>query len=227
MMDIPLKAVLLGSEPVEAGERELIEKVFGVRAFSWYGHSEQVILAGECEKTTVYHHFPDYGIVELIDGQGEPVVKEGDSGELVGTGLYNRSMPLIRYRTGDRARLRDWHCECGRCHDRFGQVEGRWEKAYLIGRSGAKISLSSMNVHGPEFDRVGRYQYYQEQPGVMDLRVVVLPGFSENDMAAIRALYAGKTGSELRIDIKVVDDIPLTQRGKFLRLIQAIPKLHE
>ncbi|HEY2787281.1 MAG TPA: hypothetical protein VGJ05_20145, partial [Fimbriiglobus sp.] len=42
-----LHAVLLGSESLYPDQRELIERAFGTRAYSWYGHSERVILAGE------------------------------------------------------------------------------------------------------------------------------------------------------------------------------------
>jgi phenylacetate-CoA ligase len=218
-----LKAVLLGSEEVYPEQRAAIEKAFGARAFSWYGHSERVILAGECEKACAYHHFPDYGILEIIGDSGEPVLAEGESGELVGTGLLNRSLPLIRYRTDDRAKRLDCQCVCGRNFERFDNVEGHRKQEFIIGKGGGRMSLASLNIHGPALERVARFQYYQNKIGHMDLRLVVLPGFGEADAAAIKKAFANKLEDELTVRIDVVDDIPLTGRGKLRRLIQEIP----
>ncbi|HEX8184221.1 MAG TPA: phenylacetate--CoA ligase family protein, partial [Blastocatellia bacterium] len=40
------QAILASSENLYAGQRELIESFFGARLFSWYGHTEDLILAG-------------------------------------------------------------------------------------------------------------------------------------------------------------------------------------
>ena len=88
-------------------------------------------------------------------------VGEGEKGEIVGTGLLNRSLPLIRYRTGDRARRLSNSCKCGRSFERFDEVEGRWKQEFVIGRSGSRISVAALNVHGSVMDRVARYQYRQ------------------------------------------------------------------
>jgi len=81
-----IRAALLGSEGASVAQRERIERVFRTRVYSWYGHSERVVLAGECEKSNAYHHFPDYGILEIIDDHGNFCEKEGARGEIVGTG---------------------------------------------------------------------------------------------------------------------------------------------
>ncbi|MEG3055653.1 MAG: hypothetical protein RQM90_06010 [Methanoculleus sp.] len=60
-----VKAVLCGSENLYPWQRDLLAEAFGCRVFSWYGNSEQTVLAGECEESTHYHIFPEYGVVEL------------------------------------------------------------------------------------------------------------------------------------------------------------------
>ncbi len=214
------KAVLLGSEGCFPAQRQRIEAAFGTRAYSWYGHSERLILAGECECEATYHHFPDYGVLEIIDDNGRACNDEGDRGELVGTGLLNYSMPLIRYRTGDYARRRAPECACGRMWDRFDQVEGRWRQDMIIGRNGARISLAALNMHGALFERVVRYQYYQEKMGVCQIKVLPAPGFAEDDRLQIQQSYQQKVGNEVEINVICVDEIPLTARGK-LRLLDS------
>lgn len=220
---IRVRAVLLGSEALEAGQRELIEQALGGRVFSWYGHSERVVLGGECEDSRAYHHFPDYGVMEIVREDGEVVTQPGESGELVGTGLFNRSLPLIRYRTGDRARLLDWRCGCGLAFDRFDNVEGRWLQEYVVGKHGSRISVAALNTHGPFFARVVRYQYYQRVRGAMEIRVMVTSDFGDDDLGAMKAAYLRKVGDELAIQVRVVDEIPLTGSGKLRRLVQELP----
>ncbi|NOQ50959.1 MAG: phenylacetate--CoA ligase family protein, partial [Desulfuromonadaceae bacterium] len=173
---------------------------------------------GECEKNDTYHHFPDYGVLEIIDDHGNSCDREGERGEIVGTGLFNRCMPLIRYRTGDYATRLDSKCECGRNWDRFSDVEGRRKQDMVIGKSGTRISMAALNMHGPLFEQVVRHQFYQDKPGVCVLRVIVAPNFTERDHRAIERAYENKVGEEVQFKIKVVDEIPLTARGKLKML---------
>lgn len=213
-------AALLISEGINWQQRQRIEKAFRTRVFSFYGHTERVIMGGECEKTTTYHHFPDYGILEIIGSNGHQCSKPGERGELVGTGFLNKSLPLIRYRTGDQATRLDPHCECGRCWDRFTDVEGRWKQDMIVGRTGSRVSITALNMHGPLFEKVIRYQYFQENAGTCILRVVVSPEFKEKDRAAIETAYRNKVGDEILFKVQIVSEIPLTARGK-LKLLES------
>ncbi len=215
-----IRAILLGSEGPLPGQRERIEKVFRTRVFSWYGHSERLILAGECEQTDTYHQFPDYGLLEIVDDNGAPCDSQGERGELVGTGFLNRSMPLIRYRSGDYATRLEPRCKCGRHWDRFAEVEGRWKQDMVIGHNGANISTSALNMHGPIFDKIVRYQYFQGRAGYCEIRLMVAPAFSETDRLVIEKAYQNKVGQELTFTARVVEDIPLTARGK-LKLLES------
>ena len=209
-----INAALLGSEGASMAQRERIERAFRTRVYSWYGHSERVILAGECEKNSTYHEFPDYGILEIIDDGGKPCDRAGERGEIVGTGLFNRCMPLIRYRTGDYAIRLDSQCECGRAWDRFTDVEGRWKQEMIVGKTGARISIAALNMHGPLFERVIRFQYFQDTPGVCVLKMIVAPDFREQDRMAIEAAYKVRVGDEVQFTVIPVDEIPSTVRGK-------------
>ncbi len=213
-----VRAVLLASEGCTPAQSQRIGQAFDARVFPMYGHSERLIMSGPCEVTDVQHHTPDYGIVEIVAEDGSPCTSPGERGELVGTGLLNRSLPLVRYRTGDFATFAESDCECGRHWDRFTDIEGRWKQDMLDGRSGARMSIAALNMHGEIFEHVARYQYYQEEPGRCVLRVMTTPGFSEADEVAILGAYRAKVGDELDMSVEVVDDIPLTERGKLALL---------
>jgi phenylacetate-CoA ligase len=215
-----VRAALLASEATSLDQRRAIEEAFGCKAFEWYGHSERTILAGQCRHTDEYHCFPDYGLAELIDEDGEPITDADQPGELVGTGLQNRALPLIRYRTGDRARWAAGPCGCKRQWQRIRDVQGRWNQEMLIGAEGERISLAALNMHGPLFERVIRYQYAQHRPGRAELRLMTRSDFTRADLEGIRKAYACKTRGCLDLDIRVVENIALTARGKY-RMLEA------
>lgn len=216
-----VRGALLASEAVGDAQRTRIEQAFDTRVFPLYGHSERLIMAGECEVVRAYHHFPDYGILEIVAENGAPCESEGERGELVGTGILNRSMPLIRYRTGDYATRAEPSCACGRSWDRFTDVEGRWKHDMLDGETGARISVTALNMHGSVFQRVSRFQYYQARPGQCTIRVVAAPGFSDADQQRIERAYRAKAGDEIDFTVEEVDEIPLTDRGKLRLLVKA------
>jgi hypothetical protein len=54
-------------------QRERIERAFQTPRLLLVWHSERVVLAGEWEKNSTYHHFADYGILEIIDDAGKPL----------------------------------------------------------------------------------------------------------------------------------------------------------
>lgn len=110
---IPMRAVFTDGEPLYPFLRENIEKAFTTRAFDLYGNTEYAGLINECEKGQM-HAVPDYSYLEILDDNNQPV-RLGEEGHLVWTSFINDTMPLIRYRIGDRG---CWQtsgpCECGR-----------------------------------------------------------------------------------------------------------------
>jgi phenylacetate-CoA ligase len=134
-------------------------------------------------------------------------------------------MPLIRYRTGDYATKLSSSCGCGRVWDRFGDVDGRWKQDMVFGRSGAKISIAALNMHGTMFANVIRYQYYQEELGKCDIKVMVSPMFTEKERFNLEVAFNKKVGNEVSFNVKIVNDIPLTSQGKLRFLESKLKKI--
>jgi phenylacetate-CoA ligase len=220
LQDLGVLGVLLGSEGLEEGQRYFIEEAFKCPVYSWYGHSERVVLGGECECSHAFHHFPDYGVLEIVTNDDGVPAEPEQTGEIVGTGLNNRSQPLIRYRTGDMARALDYRCACGRNFDRFDSVVGRWAQEYVIGNSGARISIAALNIHTHAFRKVAAYQYHQQRRGVLEIRVVASMKLDQNDRAEIASVYRCRVHDELLVDVIQVPALERTARGKMPRLIQ-------
>ncbi len=218
-----LRAVLCGSENLYDWQRELIESALGVRAYSWYGQTENVALAGECEHDSRLHVFPQYGIVELVDEEGTPIAEPGRAGEIVATGLDARAMPLIRYRTMDVGVLAAGICEhCRRPYRLLERIEGRLHE-FIVTSTGRHISMTAVNMHSRVFDNVSQFRFYQDTPGKVVLRLVPLPSYRrDRDEAQIRLELAPKLGDDVDLELEVVDEIPRSGRGKYRFLDQKL-----
>lgn len=93
----------------------------------------------ECEEETGMHfHAQGYAHVELVDpetGESRPF-KEGAEGELVYTHLRREATPVVRFRSGDFARVTGIDCACGRTAP----------KIQCIGRADDMLIYKGMNV---------------------------------------------------------------------------------
>lgn len=121
-----LKRALVSADVCPASVQREIESLIGSRLFPHYGLRECCFGgAVTCQAHEGMHVRENHIIVEIIGKNGEPV-RNGDYGELVITTVGMEIMPLIRYRTGDRARILSEPCPCGAVSTRI-DVEGRFD----------------------------------------------------------------------------------------------------
>lgn len=218
-----LEAIFCGSENMYPGQRELIEKVFKCKVYTWYGHAERVVLAGECESSHQYHIFPEYGIFELVNDKGDVINQSQQEGTIVGTGFTNYAMPLIRYKTDDKAVFsEEIKCQCNREYKKIENVKGRWNQEFIIAPNNRKISITSLNMHSDIFDNVKQYQFYQEKVGEVILKIVPYNQYCENDNNNIHAELGKKIGNDIILKIKLVEEISRTETGKYKFINQKI-----
>lgn len=216
-----IKGILAVSENLYPWQRELMEEAFDARVFSFYGQSERVIMASECEYSTKYHAFPEYGITELLDANDNPV-NTNERGELVGTSFLNYYMPFIRYKTGDYAVLDGKKCKCGRNHTIIKDLVGRWDQEMIIAKDGSFISTTALNLHSNVLEKISKYQFYQEKEGKLVIKIIAKHEIINEDEKMIKRSFFNKVGPNLEVVVEEVDEIPLTERGKHRFLIQKI-----
>jgi phenylacetate-CoA ligase len=219
----PFRLLLVGSENLYDWQREEISRSFPQsRIFSWYGHAEQVLFAPECEHVAKPHLHPLYGIAEILSSGGQEVA-EGETGELVGTSLWNRATPFIRYRTMDMAEKGPDMCQsCGRAHQLLNRVHGRLQEVIVTGR-GRYISMTAINMHSDVFDAVRQFQFHQSEPGIVEFRIVPRAGFDEQEESRIRRELEAKLGDDCRLVIRRVEQIETPRSGKYRFLVQELP----
>jgi phenylacetate-CoA ligase len=116
----PIKAFVSGAERITEGLRGLIEDYWRAPLYMTYASTELgASLGAECPRKAGYHlHEYDYA-VEILNPDADGF------GEVVFTTLARSVMPLVRYRTGDVARLLPGRCACGLPFRRLSAIRGR------------------------------------------------------------------------------------------------------
>jgi len=218
-----LKTIFAFGETIYDWQREFLEGFFHCRVHSQYGQREQCAMAGTCEKANTYHLFPDYGFVELIDRNGQPVTKEGQSGEIVATGFHTGIFPFIRYKTGDIAVYTSHRCECGRKVQLLKSVEGRVQD-FMISKTGRLVPLMGvLQLISRSSVNMKEYQLYQDREGELVLRIVKKVGFSNDDVLKIKENIRTRLKDEFSLSLEYMDSIPRTIRGKYQFFVQKLP----
>jgi phenylacetate-CoA ligase len=143
---LELKTLILVGEAVDPETRKLLEEKLGVTVWSHYGLSEVPgpAIAFECEIHAGLHVNEDHFLPEIVDPVSGDVLPDDRFGELVLTTLTTRAFPLIRYKTGDRARIIRETCACGRQLTRIEWMGERVDD--LINIDGVKIHTLQMQA---------------------------------------------------------------------------------
>ncbi|MCW5953198.1 MAG: AMP-binding protein [Propionibacteriaceae bacterium] len=121
-------ALFSGAMALSAPLRAKLVVGFGCPVFDLYGLHDTRPIAVRTDDGP-FRILPRRLQVEILDDQGHPV-PEGELGEIVVTAGENPLLPLVRYRTGDYARLveHDGHPALadleGRAHVRFRAADG-------------------------------------------------------------------------------------------------------
>lgn len=138
-----------GGEVFPASTRAALREAFGCAVTSTYGTTECGQVAIECAYERL-HVNEDVVVLEVVDGDMRPVA-EGDTGEAVlVTHLFNRVLPMIRYRFDDRVRMGLGRCPCGSGLRWIEAIEGRSSAATyfeLPGRGGQKAGVVGWKLH--------------------------------------------------------------------------------
>ncbi len=218
-----LKMIHQSGEMMFPEQRDRFKKAFGARAFSTYGQSECTVLASECEQSSDYHVFPEYGVTEIVRPDGSPA-RPGELGEIVATGFNNNALPMIRYRTGDLASWSDRTCSCGRQFPLFERLEGRAQQM-LVGREGTLVPLNSVlySVHAQEYAQVRQMQVRQSEKGRITIAVIPYPGFDQEVSRQLGERISRANGGVIEATIELVEDLPRGRSGKPKFLVQALP----
>ena len=206
-----LSGVFTSSELLTKENRTLIEKVFKCKVYDGYSLAEYVTSVTQCEFGE-YHISPEAGILEILDADGNSL-KNGEVGHIVCSTLFNTTMPLLRYDTGDLgAKYGDgYYCECGRTTELLMKLEGR-SMSYLVLPNNKKIGSAGLTT-GFISNEIVEAQFIQNKSHETKLNLVVTNNFSKRD-ERILINEMDKRLNPLKIKIEYVNEIKFSKNGK-------------
>jgi phenylacetate-CoA ligase len=153
-------------------------------------------------------------ILELLT-DGRPT-EPGEIGEVFITDLNNFSVPLIRYRIGDLAAAvgESEPCPCGRSFSRIGRIEGRTQAIVHCADGTWLPSALFLHFFKEHEYAIRHFQVHQETPGEFTLKIVKGRQFTDAALREILDELFEYTGTQTRIDVEFVDEIPMVRTGK-------------
>jgi len=209
--------VKLGGEQVYDFQRDEIARHLGARVFESYGSTEMGPIAHECPYGS-RHIMADHVKLEIFDG--DRPLPPGEFGDIVVTSLFNRAMPLVRCRIGDRGRISPNRCPCGLPHPVLAELIGRTADMFT--------TADGRRIHGSELGRrlqlflsraplgsVGQVLFQEIAPANWQVLVESSDGFDAGLAGELRAIVRSTLGATCQVSIERVSLIPREKSGKY------------
>ncbi len=208
------RAIMSSAQILPAQTRSTLEDVFKTEVFDKYGSREFSGIAYEDSGHDGHLVMAESYIVEILkDGR---TTEAGEVGEIVVTDLHNMHVPIIRYRIGDLAEtLADSGTTAsGSAFPRIGRIEGRTQ-AIVMCPDGTWLPGTFFAHYFKEHDQVIRhFQVIQENRAAITIKLVPALAYSEASLKAIVDGLRHYVSDEMRIDLELVEEIPLVRTGK-------------
>jgi phenylacetate-CoA ligase len=218
-----LDKVLVGGETLYEAQRVRFAQYWQAEVFDSYGATEigggQTIVLPEC--SGAFHLNDLHLVTEIVDPKtGEPA----EEGELVFTTLTREAMPLLRYRSGDRA---GWtECSCW-LPARAIHLQGRVDDMFVAG---------DMNLYGRVMAKTigqvpgtsGHVELVLDKVDLTDRLAVRVEGRGVEEAKIRKALFDAYPKLRSNIDngnliLEIEIDVDLSDQIKALRIKDTRP----
>lgn len=214
-----LKVVCTTGEPLYEHQRTLIGKVFGVPVANEWGSRDVGFNAHETPEGQLLLTSESV-ILEVLDEAGNSVAP-GEMGEAVMTGLCSEVQPFIRYRTGDMVRMSHDTDRAGRGLHVIAEVVGR-STDFLVRADGTIMhALAGIYVLRAT-DGVAEFKLIQHDLRDLEVLVVVDPHWTPACAQRIEAGLRQRLGSDVRVTVRVVQEIAPEASGKHRYVVSRV-----
>ncbi len=144
---------------------------WNVKIYSTYASTEMGAAFSECTAQKGCHLNDDLLFLEVIKEDGTEAM-HGESGEIIVTTLGVEGTPLIRYKTGDIAKIYRDKCSCGNKTPRLGPIIGR--KNQMIKFKGTTLYPKAIFDALEEFDSISCYKVLIEKNELGNDEIIIL-----------------------------------------------------
>jgi len=212
-----LREIRTISEIVTPALRSLCEETLGVPIVDVYSANDLGYIAVQCPDCHQYHIQSESLLCEVLDDAGKPC-RPGETGRVVGTGLHNYAMPLLRYEIGDYAVIGESRL-CRR---------GLLAISSILGRSRNMLTMPDGQKRWPRFlawreiAPIAQWQILQETREHLKARIVPLRALTAEDEERLTQSIAEDYGFRFDIQFEYLNEIRGHENGKFEEFISQV-----
>ena len=225
--DLPIyspRAVMTSACVLFPEIRKNIEDVFQTTLFNRYGSREVGDIACNCEKSIGLHLIPDIHYLEIVDDEGREV-KAGKSGNIIITLLTNYTMPLIRYKIGDRGALSEKNGLCRHGLPFLEKIEGRIV-GHFKNKFGDIISGGFFFAILLSCKNIKQFQIIQEEIEFISINLVLIDKTKlknmKKDFKEINRKIKLAMGNSTKIKYNLIDEIKPSPSGKYMYVFSRV-----
>ena len=201
--------IITHAENLSDEHRDSLEKIFpGINVVNQYWCTEANIGAS-CPHGNI-HIDEDTVICEVINQNRKGV------GDLLITNLYSFSQPLIRYMVGDRVKISEKYCTCGRKSRVIEFIEGRKTDEFEL-PDGRKMPVAAIYISRYADQFLAYQMRYYKSKSLMEISYIPMGNNGEIDKKAISDYFNRDFG--LNTEFKKVESLEYSGGGKFRKLI--------
>ncbi len=201
--DIEFSAAFPTAEMITPAQADTIRRVFRCKIFDQYGCAEVNALTHDCAEGR-RHVIEEHVVIEDIDNA------------LVLTDLDNYAQPFIRYSNGDRGRISQEPCPCGRNLTVLEEFMGR-DSDFVYMRSGDRLPGIFFHHLMGNFAGVAQFQLIQDRRDELLLRIVRNSEYTTDDELQLKRVVLEH--SDIEPVIEYCDAIERTGTGKITSVI--------
>jgi phenylacetate-CoA ligase len=204
-----IKVIIVDTDNLTDLTKRKLENMFACPVINRYSNEEQGILATTPPYNEVFRLNTASYYFELLKLNSDEPAGPGEIGRIVVTDLYNRSMPFIRFDTGDLAISND----ADRQHLKtISSLEGRVTDS-IRDTKGNIVTTAIVCSYMREFEKFKKYQLIQDEADHYLLKVVCDEGAYSDDVF-VETLHK-VLGTNANIDVEHVDNIASEKTGKY------------
>ena len=219
--ELNLTTLVLVGEHADNTFRALLEEQLHVTTWLHYGLSEVPgpAIAFECGEHAGLHVNEEHFLAEIINPGTGRVVEAGCDGELVLTTLTTRAFPLIRFRTGDRARIIREICPCGQSLTRIEWLGRRTDdmlniRGVKVHRRQILFQIEKALGFVPDYCRISKNQ--KGLKNLLEVRIAVDDTLFSDEIKALESVVK-KLSNILHENLGVPVIIRLKEKDSFDR----------
>jgi phenylacetate-CoA ligase len=208
------KGIMTSAGNLDPATYELLCRVFRCPILNRYGSREMGDMACSCAKNEGLHMNMGMTYIEILNQNGQNCM-DGEVGDIITTSLIDYSMPIIRYKIGDRGALSAKQCSCGRGLKMLEGIKGRTVDVFKSSDGGMVDGEYFTHLFYNEKE-IKQFQIIQDR---MDHIIVKLVAYDKNRLSEefYRTFETNSKkvlGDSIIFEYQFMEDIPPENSGK-------------